>query len=248
MGTADITSARQPDISYTPDLDNYLARVKRRLESETLSKDLPMGFPVKLKSDLVWDKNNIAPRFDWIYQLTVADLEDIEAGLQHFKDTGKPLGYINQETFPLPTLHSELRKISKEIHSGFGFKVVRGLPVSTRSTEDIFAMYAGIASHIAPIRGRQDNHYDGRRADVVLNHIKDLTGIYDPNKIGAPAYTTDKQVFHTDSGDMIALLCLEEAAEGGQSKLSSSWKVYNELAETRPDLIKTLAEPWPTEM
>ena len=32
------------------------------------------------------------------------------------------------------------------------------------------------------------------------------------------------------------------AAEGGQSKLSSSWRIYNELAETRLDLIATLAE------
>jgi len=55
-------------------------------------------------------------------------------------------------------------------------------------------------------------------------------------------------VFHTDSGDVIALLCLETAAEGGESMLSSSWRVYNELAATRPDLVRTLAEPWPAEL
>jgi hypothetical protein len=43
---------------------------------------------------------------------------------------------------------------------------------------------------------------------------------------------------------VIALFALSEAAKGGQSYLSSSWKVYNELAATRPDLIRTLAEPW----
>ena len=37
------------------------------------------------------------------------------------------------------------------------------------------------------------------------------------------------------------------AAEGGQSKLSSSWRIYNELAETRLDLIATLAEDWVAE-
>jgi hypothetical protein len=72
--------------------------------------------------------------------------------------------------------------------------------------------------------------------------------VYTADKIGSPAYTTDKQVFHTDSGDVIALLCLEESAEGGLSKLSSSWRVYNELAATRPDLIRTLAEAWPVEL
>ncbi len=97
---------------------------------------------------------------------------------------------------------------------------------------------------MAPIRGRQDTSYEGQPADVVLAHIKDLTASVDASQIGAPAYTADKQVFHTDAGDVIALFALSEAAEGGQSYLSSSWKVYNELAAVRPDLIRTLAEPW----
>ncbi|KAF9553370.1 Clavaminate synthase-like protein [Agrocybe pediades] len=60
-----------------------------------------------------------------------------------------------------------------------------------------------------------------------------------------PAYTTDKQLFHTDLGaDIVSLFALEVAAEGGVSRISDSWRVYNELAETRPDLIHTLSKPW----
>lgn len=140
-----------------------------------------------------------------------------------------------------------MRGISNEIHNGRGFKVLRGLPVAKHTREDNIIIYAGVSSHIAPIRGRQDHLFEGKPADVVLAHIKDLSGIVDAGKIGAPAYTTDKQVFHTDVGDVIALHCLETAAEGGQSKLSSSWTVYNELARTRPDLMRTLAEPWASE-
>jgi hypothetical protein len=239
--------AQQPDIGYTPDHDKYLARVQKNLQSSVLTKTLPPGFPAELKSDLVWDNTDIAERYNWTYELTESDLAEIKEALNHFKSLEKPLGHVNQDTFPLPHLHSKLREISHEIHHAFGFKVVRGLPVATHTREEIIIIYAGIASHIAPVRGRQDNQYDGKPADVVLNHIKDLSKVYDANKIGAPAYTTDKQVFHTDSGDVIALLSLEEAAEGGESKLSSSWRVYNELARTRPDLIRTLAEPWPAE-
>lgn len=105
-------------------------------------------------------------------------------------------------------------------------------------------VYAGIASHIASIRGRQDNRFNNGPADVVLAHIKDLSGEVDAHRIGAPAYTTEKQVFHTDSGDIIALFALESAEEGGESFLASSWTVYNELAATRPDFVRTLAEPW----
>ncbi|KAF2832309.1 Clavaminate synthase-like protein [Ophiobolus disseminans] len=248
MAISELTEPHQPDIGYTPDLNKYQARVKRRLATENLATTLPPNFPKALESDLVWDNTDVAARYNWTYKLSASNLEELETALQHFKSLQKPLGYINQGTFPLPTLHDKLRDISREIHNGFGFKVVRGLPVDKHTREDILIIYAGLASHIAPIRGRQDSQYQGKAADVVLNHIKDLSSTHDASKIGAPAYTSDKQVFHTDSGDIIALLCLEEAAEGGQSRVSSSWRVYNELAATRPDLIRTLAEEWPTEV
>jgi hypothetical protein len=157
---------------------------------------------------------------------------------------GKPLGYISQETFPLPTLHPVLRNLSKELHTGHGFFVLRGLPVDKYTREENVTIYAGISSHIASQRGRQDDKFQGVPADVMLAHIKDLSQTADKGRIGAPAYTTDKQVFHTDTGDMVSLFALGTAAEGGQSKLASSWRVYNELAATRPDLIRTLAEDW----
>jgi len=75
----------QPDIEYTPDHDKYLARVKFRHENEKLDKTLPPGFPSKLDSELVWDGNDLAERYDWNYQLTLDDITEIESALRHFK-------------------------------------------------------------------------------------------------------------------------------------------------------------------
>lgn len=75
----------------------------------------------------------------------------------------------------------------------------------------------------------------------MLAHIKDLTRTDQACNIGGPGSTADKQVFHTDAGDIVSLFCLETAAEGGESQISSSWLVYNILAKERPDLIWTLA-------
>ncbi len=262
----------QPDIDYTPDYDKYLARTKRRTETEHLKETLPPGFPLRLSSDLVWDGNDIHEKYDWNYQLTDENLGELEAALAYFKgwlerpaapplfysrhlqltssgipDTQKPLGCISQETFPLPNLHGKLRAISDEVYNGHGFKVVRGVPVRSHTREENIIIFAGISAHIAPVRGRQDRQSDGGATpptDVVLAHIKDFTSQMEASRIGAPAYTAEKQVFHTDIGDVVALFALGEAAAGGQSCLSSSWKVYNELAATRPDLIWTLSEPW----
>lgn len=81
----------------------------------------------------------------------------------------------------------------------------------------------------------------------MLAHIKDLTRTDQACNIGGPGSTADKQVFHTDAGDIVSLFCLETAAEGGESQISSSWLVYNILAKERPDLIWTLATDWPVD-
>ena len=65
-----------------------------------------------------------------------------------------------------------------------------------------------------------------------------LTRTHPVKLISAPAYTSDKQVYHTDVGVIIPLSALEPAAEGGASKMSSGWYLYNSLVHTdttRPD-------------
>ncbi|KAJ5091615.1 hypothetical protein NUU61_006485 [Penicillium alfredii] len=242
-----ITQPTQPDIQYHPEYEKYKERSRRRKETETLETSLPHGFPQELISPLVWEGKEIEKRDDWIYQLSDAQLDEIDAALKRFKALGVPLGAINQSTFPLPTLHPTLRDLSKEIHTGRGFFVLRGLRLDNYSREDNVIIYAGVSSHIGSIRGRQQDTRLENGTSPVLSHIKDLTNTIDKGKIGAPSNTADKQVFHTDAGDIISLLCLHPAAEGGESHLSSSWHVYNILAKERPDLIHTLSRDWPVD-
>jgi hypothetical protein len=187
--------ARQPDIDYAPNFQKYQARTKFRLQTEPLDlKSLPSGFPKRLESDLIWEGEGLAEKYDWTHVLTPEQVQELENALTHFKSLNKPLGYISQETFPLPNLHAILRDLSRELHFGHGFKVVRGIPVERHTREDNIILYAGLSSHIAPLRGRQDSQHNGKLADVVLNHIKDLSSTTEKAHIGAPAYTADKQV------------------------------------------------------
>ncbi|KDR86131.1 hypothetical protein GALMADRAFT_52396 [Galerina marginata CBS 339.88] len=232
---------QQPDIAYHPDEAKWKARTARRLaEDPSLPQTpLPEGFPKKLDSPLVWEGKDWTDPTQWEYELSPEQLKEIDDAVKHFHGLDKPFGHISPQTFPLPTLGPILKDLAKELHTGRGFFVLRTIPVDSYSRDDNILIYAGLSAHIANKRGVQD------LGDSVLAHIKDLTQTHPLKSIGAPAYTTDKQVFHTDAGDIISLFVLETAADGGLSRISSSWRVYNELAETRPDLIKTLAEPWP---
>lgn len=75
----------QPDIAYQPDFQKYSERVKRRLETEKLSKELPEGFPKQLVSPLVWHGSDFKSEDEWTYVLSEADLEDMKQALAHFK-------------------------------------------------------------------------------------------------------------------------------------------------------------------
>jgi hypothetical protein len=51
-----------------------------------------------------------------------------------------------------------------------------------------------------------------------------------------------RQFFHTDDSDIVGLLCIARAMEGGESDLVSAHTVYNILARERPDVLRTLTE------
>ncbi|KAB8231161.1 uncharacterized protein BDW43DRAFT_301857 [Aspergillus alliaceus] len=137
----------QPDITYTPNYDKYIARVKRRQETEILATSLPPRFPEKLGSDLVWDGKSLPETDNGNYVLTDNDITLIEAGLRHLN------------------LHCPFREIPKEIHVGHGFKVIRRILVERYSREDSILIYLGVSSLVAPVLGRQNSLYLGKPAE-----------------------------------------------------------------------------------
>jgi hypothetical protein len=54
--------------------------------------------------------------------------------------------------------------------------------------------------------------------------------------------TRERQNYHTDSCDVVGLLCLHPARSGGLSSLVSSVTLFNEMRERRPDLARVLFE------
>ncbi|KAF8162841.1 hypothetical protein B0H34DRAFT_650473 [Crassisporium funariophilum] len=243
IDTHDPGHAKQPDIGYHPDQAKYLERTARRLAEnpELINTALPEGFPEKVEGPIVWEGNDWKNEAQWVHQLSDTELKEIDDALKHFNGLKIGMGYVGKDNFPLPTLSLKLKGLANELYSGRGFFVLRTIPIDSYSKADLAIIYAGISSHVGSARGKQDG------TGAVLAHIKDLTMSHAHEKggIGNSAYTTDKQVFHTDVGDLIALMALQTAEQGGTSRISSGARVYNELAATRPDLVKVLAEPWP---
>ena len=76
----------QPDIGYTPDPDKYALRTQRRVKNEKLHlTGLPIGYPPKLVSTFVWEGEDLAREYDFVYALSEHEVAEVESALGHFK-------------------------------------------------------------------------------------------------------------------------------------------------------------------
>jgi hypothetical protein len=176
---------------------------------------------------------------DWIRPFSAAELAELDSALRVFKSSGAPLAEISPITFPLPRLGPVLAGILAELLEGRGFAMLRGFPVENYSREDQAIAYLGIGSWFGRARSQNAKGH-------LLGHVKDLgLDIADPN---VRYYQTSRKLeYHTDSVDVVGLLCLTTARRGGESFIASSMTLYNEVLARRPDLLPALFEPYPTD-
>lgn len=174
---------------------------------------------------------------EWTYQLSAADLAEIEAATEGCR--GRDIASIIRDDFPLPTFGPVLERMRGELLNGRGFVLLRGLPVAGRPIAVSATAYWGIGTYIGSARSQNAKGH-------VLGHVRDLgLATDDPNV--RTYQTTERQHFHTDSCDIVGLLCLKTAKSGGLSSLVSSNTIYNVMAERHPDLVWRLFQPFATD-
>ncbi|NBW05823.1 MAG: TauD/TfdA family dioxygenase, partial [Alphaproteobacteria bacterium] len=189
-----------------------------------------MAVPDHIDIKAAWYGPDLAARPDlWVYDLSAADIAALEAAAHSFRQTGMPLGTISKQTFPLDGFADFLAEMQSELLDGIGFRLLRGLPVAAYDAETYATIFCGIGAHLGSARSQN-------AAGHLLGHIRDIgADINDPKT--RIYQTTARQSFHTDSCDVVGLLCLKEAKEGGDSMLASSVTAYNEICRRRPDLV-----------
>ena len=199
-----------------------------------------MSLPDAISGPVAWKGSDMMAHPErWTYRLTEADLVEIEHAATAFINNGTPLGLMTQDLFPLPNLGVWLENLRETLIGGIGFQLITGLPVENYSGEMRATIFCGIGSHIGKARSQN-------AAGHLLGHVRDVgADINDPNT--RIYQTTSRQSFHTDSCDVVGLLCIHEAMSGGDSMLASSVTAYNEILKRRPDLAPHLFLPVATD-
>lgn len=183
----------------------------------------------------VWRTADVLADRSWEVTLTEEQRAAIVSATRAAVAAGHSLASLERDGFPLPSMTAAIDGWSEQLRAGRGFLLLHRFPIDLLDEAETELAYLGLGTHL----GRQV----GQNAQgELLTHVRDERLPASAGKVRLYR-TRARQDFHTDGADIIGLLCLHRAASGGESKLVSSWAVYNEMLATRPDLLDALYEP-----
>ncbi|GAC1422482.1 MAG: TauD/TfdA family dioxygenase [Candidatus Velthaea sp.] len=170
-----------------------------------------------------WRGADLSRGKTWIWQLSAEALCEIDAAVREIGSRGLPIASIGRSDFPLPTFASELDAIGNELHRGRGFVLLRGLALEKYTDEEAAVAFWGIGTYLGTAAS-QNAHGD------LLGHVRDQGYSEYQTLANVRGYQTRaKLAFHTDSVDIVGLLCLRKAKAGGESSIVSSTTIHNEI-------------------
>jgi len=182
-----------------------------------------------------WRGPDMARRSDWIRPLTAAEIEAMAQAVERLDATGIDIAAITATDFQVPALQGLIDEIRLATLHGRGFILVRGMPVARWSKRQCGIAYFGLGAHLGEAMSQNALGH-------ILGHVQDIGLDYNaPNNRGYQ--TAARLPYHTDSSDIVGLLCLKPSKAGGLSTIASSSAIYNAMLEQRPDLVAQLTSP-----
>jgi hypothetical protein len=136
---------------------------------------------------------------------------------------------VTRADFDHPVVNRLLDRVRDVIMNGRGLLIVSGVTPARFSEEELERIYWGFGTHLG-IGAVQSGNGDR------LGYVRNNPG--DEVKRG---YRSLRELhMHTDSYEIVGLMCVRKARSGGLSALSPSLSIHNEILRTRPELLPPL--------
>lgn len=195
--------------------------------------------PPEIPGASAWYGPDLAASTDWVTHLLEVEIAELESAIDRLEESPVNLATITANDVQLPALAPRLQRLLEEVLNGRGFVLIKGLPIDRWTRREAAIALLAIGVHLGNLRMQNAEGH-------LLGHVKDLgRSSDDPNT--RIYQTRERQTHHTDSCDVVALMCLHAAKSGGLSSLVSSTTIFNEMRHRRPDLLRVLMEPIETD-
>ena len=204
-----------------------------------------------MDSPRAWTRDSLQGE-SLFYELTAESQAEIARALDDIALRGLHLQTVEQEDFRIPSFAHDVPGLRDRLDNGNGFFILRGL--NTGLPEDqLNIVYWGLGNYLGRVI-RQD--LSGARLDTVSDKGHDESseraavggnigeGGYDPYRV---IDTNKFCTLHTDNAysnprtpDYLGLMCLRQAARGGESLLISAYTMHNEILSNHPGFLDRL--------
>lgn len=178
-----------------------------------------------------WRGNLAGWKEECLYVFNDIELREIDRALAHLKALGSlDLPEITRASFPLYAVAERLAKLAENLRTGRGFAMLRGLPRHLYSADDMARIYFGLGAYLGrPLVQSYQGEY--------LGHVMDQTDLQEASR---GYHSGGHMGMHTDSCDVVGLMCLRAAKSGGSSRIASAVALHDALLSTQPDVLETL--------
>ncbi len=178
----------------------------------------------------VWRGPQVASAARWRFQLPAGPVGQLRRIVDKASAEGRDQDSFDFEAVEIPGLRDALALAVSELTSGTGMALVRGIKAGFFDVEAHKIALLIIANHMGLI-GPQEHRAKG---------ISEVMDVSPPEGDRYYFHVGGPLPMHMDPVDVVGLLCLRKAKEGGTSRIVSSMAVHNEILHTRPDLLELL--------
>src|SRR5262249_23965758 len=157
----------------------------------------------EIQGSSAWYGPEMLTRRDWIEHLSETEIAEVERAMKPLADAHVDITSIRRVDFPLPTLGLRIHRILDDTLNGRRFALIPSFPADRRPYAEPGIAFTGIGAHTGAARPQN-------ATGPALAHVKDL-GLSGSHPTPRIYQTLERQTFHTDSCDIVALLCLRPA-------------------------------------
>jgi len=184
----------------------------------------------RIEGAAAWKGSDFKTKDDVAFDLGPKHLKAFDDAVLQARRDGLGIPAIGKSHYDFATIADDIAKLKRELMHGRGMVILRGWPVDKYSLDEIGLLYGWLGSHFGkPViqSGKGDR----------LGYVADVP---QPGKINRGYRSNAELRMHTDSDDIVGLLCMRQAKTGGLSRIVSAVAVYNEILATKPHLLEPL--------
>ena len=191
-----------------------------------------MVFTGQFDHPSAWKCGDFKSKDDFSFDFDERHRDAFRSMLARVGDSGLSVTELTAEHAAMPDIEDDLCSIRREITHGRGLVVVRGFPIDEMDERELSTVFWAIGSHFGHAVSQSP----------LGDRLGYVTDVSNPHKMQRAYRTAGRLNLHTDSDEIVGLLCIRQAMAGGYSRLASAVTIHNKIAARRPDLLDPLYE------